>query len=381
MAESRENRSASAPTPPGDGAPRSDELDPELISLRRPRRTVGPLLSLSIIGFCIVIMVRLRADLQFSRQSDRPTTIEDVSQLARGEVGENSYVAVHAMPDHGLVFRVAMGEADYGNRAAPVVGTDGKVWIMVPATPWTLDTAYTHIYSGRVRRLANMPFFTRLREFVAGRPPSPHFVDAGAIRSALETGAGDVANPFGDSVAVSATTALVISEKVYDRALVQAFKCDAYPDRAGWEVALASAGISTEGITPIDDDQAMVSYEVPAPGGVDEVKAKLAEAKLFRARASVVVRPHEARWSELGSSAAGLAIATTIVPWENLSSLAILTNPSVRADAFVLMTGEQPDTYWYILPVYIVLAFFILLFAWGLVRFVRRNSEAAAPAA
>ncbi len=381
MAESRDSSTAqeSAPRPSGAGAPRSNDLDPELISLSVARRTVGPLLSLSIIGFCIVIMVRLRADLQFSRQSNTPTQIADVSSLARGEVGDNSFVAVQAMPDHSLVFRVAISEADYGNRAAPVVGTDGKVWIMVPATPWTLATAYTHIYSGRVRHLADMPFFTRLREFVASQPPTPHFVDARAVRAALEAGAGDVANPFGDNVAVTSTTALIISENVAGRALVQAFKCESYPDRAAWEVALTGAGILPEGITPIDDDPELITYEVPAPAGVDQVKARLAEARLFRARASVVVRPHETRWSELGTSAAGLAIGTTVVPWEDLSSMAILTIPSVHSDALVLMTGERPDTYWYILPLYIVLAFFILLFGWALVRYFRRDSATAAP--
>ena len=108
-------------------------------SIGRPRRTASPILSASIIVFCIFIMLRLRADFAFSRQSDDPTKITDITDIVEGRRGEsNDYVKIKAMPDHSFVARVKVSEADYGQRVAPVVGTAAKVWVMVKATPWAI---------------------------------------------------------------------------------------------------------------------------------------------------------------------------------------------------------------------------------------------------
>ena len=55
------------------GRPRGrDELDPELLVLPRPRASIGPLLALSVLVFCVYFLVRLRSDLVFAHAGDTP---------------------------------------------------------------------------------------------------------------------------------------------------------------------------------------------------------------------------------------------------------------------------------------------------------------------
>jgi hypothetical protein len=68
-----------------------------------------------------------------------------------------------------------------------------------------------------------------------------------------------------------------------------------------------------------------------------------------------------------------------VVPWAHVSSLALVVPRTLRSDALILMTAERPGTYWYIIPVYVVLSFFLLLFAWALVRAFRRDRAAPDP--
>jgi len=51
------------------------------------------------------------------------------------------------------------------------------------------------------------------------------------------------------------------------------------------------------------------------------------------------------------------------------------------ADARVIVTTEAPGDYWYLIPVYLVFTAIALLFAWALVRTLRREDAAAPPAA
>ncbi len=367
------------PRPAEPGAPRGDELDPELISLKSTRRVVGPLLSLSVIVFCVFILIRLAPDFHFSRQSSQPRRIDDLAKVLHEDgVAPNDYITVRAVPDYSFVFRVAKGEADYGYRAAPVVGTNGKLWLLVVATTWTLAPDYSENYTGRLREISSLPFYDRLRTDVAARPPAPRVVATAAIRKALETGASQVVDPYGDQIAIAPTTPITISETVLDRARIEAFKYESYPDEATWRAALIAAGVLPADATPQRDDDEMAVYEVPAPDGLAAIRSKLIAAKLFRARAKAVTRHHQGNWSGLAAGADGLTVDGTLVPWPNISSVAVIVPRTLDPDALVLMTAERPGTYWYILPVYIVLALFILLFAWALVRFWR--SERSTPA-
>lgn len=377
MAETPEQVEAADPDDESGRRVDPDEIDPELISLSAPRRRVGPLLSLSIIVFCALLIHRLYADFRFSRQSDSAQRVADPKKIVdRDGIVEDDFVSVRAMPDHSYVVRITAGEADYGHRVAPVLGTDQRLWVMVPATPWAADPAYTHIYSGRVRALANLPFYDELRDYVAAQPGAERFVSPAEVEVALAGDRAAVVDPFNDSIEVANATPVVISETVLDRARIQAFKFDSFPDRASWRGALIAAELITAAATAAIDNNEFVEYEVSAPAGVEPIRQRVADSKLHRIRIKPVVRPHETTWGELSTTAEGLQIgAASRLPWPNITSVSLVVPRRLRSDAVLLMTDERPGTYWYILPVYLVLAGFILLFAWALFRALRRPSR------
>jgi hypothetical protein len=43
----------------------------------------------------------------------------------------------------------------------------------------------------------------------------------------------------------------------------------------------------------------------------------------------------------------------------------------VPDDAVILLTGEHPSAYWYLLAIYVAMGLFAALFAWALVRSLR----------
>lgn len=350
------------------GRPRKpDELDPELISLRRPKLSAGPLLSAAILVFCGYIMVQLYSDLRFSRQSDEPRRVDQVGQLA--DAHADSFVAAPLTPDRGFTMRVSPSGTTDGHRVAPVLGTDARVWLMVGSEPWAEKPAYGDGYRGRLRPLDDMPFADDLRAYVRTRGAVPQSVSAAELRRSLESGTTTVARPSGDRVAVLGSTPVTIPETRRERARITAFiREDRLPDAATWNQVLREAGVLGEGEGPVTRDPETLFYEVAAPEGLDAVRARLVEAKIFAARVEPVVREHRTTWGALQASAAGLTIDGSTLPWANLEAAVIEAPREVPGSAMVVVTGETPGTYWYVLPLYVVLGLFVALFAWALVR-------------
>jgi len=364
-----------------EGRPRKpDEIDPELISLAIRRGTVGPLLSLSIIVFCVYIMIRLVADYSFSRHSDTPKKIAHVDDIvASGKVGPEEFVALWAVPDQSFVAHLSGTGARYGHRLAPVLGSGSKLWLLTEATPWAEKPVYNEIQAGRLRRLDDLPFAGRLRSYVRKQPAAPRFVTDKAVEASLSDGRDSVATPFGDEIAVSPDTPVTISETVLDRARIEAFRTS-LPDEKTARTALVEAGVLTDADEPIATSKEMFVYEVAAPEGLAAVRARLIAAKQFGARAEPVLRSHETTWANLHGNTDGLTIAGTgTMPWSHVSSIALIVPRTIPSNALVLLTNERPGAYWYILPLYVVLGVFVLLFLWALIQYFRRDFGSKTP--
>ncbi len=354
------------------GAPRPrDEIDPELIKLRRVRISVGPITSAAIIIFCGYMMIRLYGDLRFSRQGSEPRRVT-VADVVSGHAGAEGYVAMGAEPDRAFALRVAPKGNTDGHRIAPVLGSDAHLWLVVGSEPWAEPISYTDDYRGRLRRLADMPFADALNDYVRTRGPTPQSVTAEALRKAVSDHTDQVVRPSGDHVRVTADTRLGIREVVPDRVLVRGFfREDRMPDEKAWDAALIAAGVLPEGgkAQSIDEEAKAAVYDVPAPDGLAGIKKKLVAARLFAARAEPVVREYETTFAGLGSDAAGLKLSGgTVVPWTSISDVVVYAPRHVPDDALVLITDEAPGAYWYVLPLYILLGLFVALFGWALVR-------------
>jgi hypothetical protein len=341
-----------------------DEIDPELIKLARSRPSVGAITAVAIVAFCGFLMITLRGDLTYSRAGGSPTDTS-LKSIVDGDVGDESYVRLEAMPDRTLAVRIATSDGDTGSRATPVWGSDGKVWIVVSGSTWAA-LATEGVYEGRLKSLDALPYGSALRSHVSKLAIAPRYVTANAVRAALKHGGDFVLQPDGDRIEVVADTRVDIEETRLDRTTIRVFATTRHPTADKWTEALAAAGIiaaDTKAIEGVDEDT--WSYDVDT--GVDEVRTKLDAAKLTAARAKPVVDRRQAVWGDLAKDGT--------LSGDNVQWVALHVPRDIPDDAMVLLTNEQPGSYWYLLPLYGILAVFVGLFIWALVRAIKPDSQ------
>jgi len=103
---------------------------------------------------------------------------------------------------------------------------------------------------------------------------------------------------------------------------------------------------------------------VNGPNALADVRAKLDKAKVF-ARVDLVAHHQETTWG---------ALKTSPPPgFEHADLVGLYVVRTIPDDAYALITNEKPADYWYVLWISIGLAAIGLLFAWALVRAVRRD--------
>jgi hypothetical protein len=345
-----------------------EELDPELLALpRSPRGRVGPVLAVSVVVFCVFIMVRIYGDLRFSRHAAEPRAYASAAELLQ-KASLEEFVKVHAVPDRTLAVKVAHSQADDGSRLVPVQGTDARLWIMIGGNVWTVQVHHKEVYSGRLRELAALPFADELRAHVRARGPIPRFVTAQAARQTLETGAAAMKNPAGDTFTLSADVPVTIYETVADRARVQVFATDRHPLERDWTAALAEIGLVAPDYQPEAGLNQSWIYLVQVPGGAEAAQRALHAAKLFSVRPESIEKVHRATWGELSTEGQTLVAKDTRLVWSNVDWIQVDVPASVPADARVLLTLEHPERYWHVTPLFVLLGLFALLFLWALVR-------------
>ena len=346
-----------------------DELDPELIALPRPRTNIGPVLALSIVQFCVYMGFVLHSDLRFSHNSETPRALDSMAEAIDPGNAEQ-FVTVRAIPDRTFAVRVARSKADQGNRLAPVQGSNGKLWLMIGGNVWTAGIRYEEVYSGRLRRVADLPFADELRRHVAERGPEPRFVRPDQVARAVEQNTTTLIDPAGDHITVAADTPVHIYEEVADRVRIHVFATDTLPTSQAWTDALVGAGMVPPEARPIGQKDSWI-YLATVPGGVAAARAALQEKQLFSALLDPVKKVHEATFGELTRDRDVLSAGGIQLPLANISWIAVAVARELDPDAMVLLGHEKPELYWYVLPLYAGLGFFGLLFLWALWRTVR----------
>lgn len=353
-------------------------LDPELISLPRQHTLrIGPLMSVSVLVFCIYIAMKVYPDLRFSRNSDRPTHYDSVADLVQ-KASPESLVSIDAVPDRTFAVHVSHSQADDGSRLTPAQGSDGKLWLLIGGNVWNQAIGYDELYAGRLRLLADMPFYEELQKHVRARPPGARFVKAADLRAALDgprTADAPIVltEPAGDRIEVRPDTPVQIYETLANRVRILMFTTDRLPKKSDLTGALQAAGLVPEGYEPkagLPKTGSWV-YVVDVPGGVAAARAKLQEHKLFSASCSPVKRLHESTLGALKSAPRLLTIGANPVLWQDVIRVSVEVPRTIPDGAWVLLTMEHPDTYWYVLPLFVFLALAILFFLYALIRAVK----------
>ena len=367
MAESTpsEPRDPGAPNKPG-------EIDPDLIKLARARPRVGVITAAGLVALCAVFLVRLAPDRRFAGQgAPVPVAVGDV--LA-GKIASDQLIEVPAEPVVSHAIRTTKGRGSFGLRVAPVRATGDRLWIVVSGDGW--GPASPTRYAGRLRRLDDLALAPSVRSWAAAHP-RPVFATAAALRAGLA--GGTVATVTGEPVTPADRDAVALDIVATDAAVIAASINERLPDAAAWRAALGQAGITPARSEVLDPALGQLRFHVAA--GVAATTAKLEAAGLWAARVEPVTRHHETTWGALRTaSPPGLTLDGAPVADAQIDLIGLYVARGIPGDAYALVTGERPEDYWYVMPITVGLAVILLVFAWALVRAVRRDVLPPRPA-
>lgn len=352
------------------GAPiGADEIDPDLVRLRRPAPKVGVITAAGIVVLCAILMIRLRHDLSFAGAGDTPRSVT-VAALAKGEVAAESFITVEAAPERAGALRLRVAQGSRGNRLVPVRGTGDRVWLALPGEDWD-SFRHDDRVTGRLRRVTDArmrgPLARGLREF-----PSPRFTTGAELRAARTAGAAQVALLDGTAQALDAATEIELSVVDPGAVIVIAAKAGARTTDAAWAEALTAAGVLTAGQAPLSSNSDVVRWEIRRADAAATVQAALDGAELWGARIEPSTTQLRAPWGKLVADADGVTGPQGRIPWAAIDVAAVWAPRTLPDGAWVVLVDERPADYWYLWPVFIGLALIGLIAAWALARSVRR---------
>lgn len=353
------------------GAPvAKDAIDPELVKLRRkPSTNIGVITAAGVVFLCIVFLFRLHGDRVFGGESQpRKVTVEDV---AAGKVATESYITITGEPlrSHGI--RVARSKTGLGMRVLPMRGTNDQVWVVLGGDGW--DPPNMGEYTGRLRKLEDLAFADALFAH-AKNNPRPLFATLEAVRAGFSS--NQVTTVTGQQVTVAPADRVAMDVTDPNVAMIVAALNDRLPNAQAWTSALRSAGLEPGVPTESPSGQRdQLRFEIAMPDAVANITQKLEAANLWAARVEPITRHHETTWGTLRSSTTPgtLQLDGQTVPDAAVDLVGLYVVRDIPAGAYAVLIEEKPQDYWYVTPITVALAVILLLFAWALVRAVRRD--------
>jgi hypothetical protein len=349
------------PKDPGAPFPKG-EIDPELVDLKKDRPPIRVVTATGVAILCTYLVIRLLPDLAFSRQDDKPVATK-IDKLT-----DDAFVEVQVPLERARAVRVRQDMGGAGMRAAPVAGTNNKLWIVMTGDGWG-PAVPEPVFTGRVRAVDDVPFADALRAHVAGNP-APAFATLDQIRAAFA--GGELATIHGDKVRVAPGDAVELEVPVPDAAELLIRFNEKLPSPAAWVTALEAAGISASAMRDITEYKAKVDVKVP--DAVAATTAKLAAAKLYVPEINPVRKTVKTTWGELAKAGAGpVVIGGETIDDARIDLVQVTVARAIPADARLVLVGEVPEQYWYVLYLSIALALLGAMAVWALVRAIKRD--------
>jgi hypothetical protein len=359
---------------------RPDEIDPELISLRKTRTGPGPVLSLAVLVLCGYTMLRLRHDFAYALAGDEPADFGAAAAAYAGgkRVPDNGYVTLAGAPD-ATAPGWLRGKQATGHRLAPILGTSSRLWLHVTDDVRVGALGYDLGWTGRTRRVSELALADELETYVRRLPPQPRVIAGEALAAGAPT-----ADVHGDALALAPETKVVLDERVPGVALVTVYATDQIKDEGGARAGLIAAGaMPAEGLAARNERS--WTFEVAAPEGAAALRAVLSRAGFHAALGAGAVTDkvihHEATWGQLTADPATRAVKLPdgrALPAAQIARLTAWVAPTLPADAEILLVGETPKGYWYTLPLFGVLALVAAAMVWAFVRALRREEPPTA---
>ena len=355
------------------GAPIArDAIDPELVKLARPRPRVGIITAAGLVFLAILFLIRLDPDRRFAGSSAQPATAT-VADILAGKVATEQLVSVTAEPLVSRAIRTTVAKGTSGLRLVPARGTADRLWLVVSGDGWDKPQLAGHV--GRLRKLDDLALAAAAHGY-ADQHPRPVFASATAIRGGFAS--GRVTTVAGDAIALADGDAVALDTVDPGAATIAAAFNDCLPDTAAWRAELDRDGLTPTATAAPDTAIGQVRFTVAA--SVAATTTRLESAALQRhcgvraARIEPITRHFQTTWATLRRSPpAGLDVGGTILPDDQIDLVGLHVARGIPAGAYALVTGESPDDYWYVMPITVALAAIVIVFAWALIRAVRRD--------
>lgn len=353
------------PDEPGAPIPK-DAIDPALVKLSRSRPRIGMVTAAGVMFLCLYFAWKLNPDRRFSGEPEAPTRVT-VEQIANGSIGPDRHVVVDAEPLIAHAIRSATQKGNFGMRVVPARGSADKLWLVLSGDGWSEAITAGHV--GRLRPLADMPIADSIESFLAANP-RPMFAPASAVRSGFVT--NKVSTVAGDTVAVRESDRVGFDVLEPALATVICSFGERHPNTAACSQVLADLGITVSG--PPQEGREQTRYTITAPDAVATTRTALESAQMWSMIVEPVTKHYETTWGKLKTSGpAGFTVDAVTLPDTQLDLIGLYVVRSIPDGAYALLGGEKPQDYWYVLPVTILVIVIGLLFAWALVRAVKRD--------
>ena len=352
---------------PGARVPKGT-IDPDLVKLARTRLKIGVITCAALVALCGYFVVRLGPDRRFGSAGDKAEVVSAADVVA-GKVGLDRFISLDAEPMMSHAIRAVTTRGREGLRVAPIRGSGERLWLV---TSGDGNQSSAPRYIGRLRKLADLPFAVAVRDFIDTNP-RPVFATPAAVRSGIA--ANKVTTVGGDTVELTAADAVAFDVVDPGAATIVAAYTDKLPDAAAWSAKLTAIGAITSPATSTGPSEADgVRFTSAMPDAVATIGKKLEDANLWAARVDPVTRHYQTTWGAIAkASATGYVVDGVTIPDAQLDLVGLYVARGIPDDAYVLLDGERPDDYWYVLPITVGLGVIGLLFAWALARAVRRD--------
>ena len=348
---------------PGAHIPK-DQIDPDLIKLKRARPKIGLVTAAGLVFLCGLFLIRLSPDRRFAGSADAPERVQ-IADVVSGNAPLDKLVQLGEIePEYSHAIRATTAKGSLGVRVVPIRGTGERVWLAVSGDGW--DAPAKGLYAGRLRELSKLPFAPAVETFAKDHP-RPVFVTPAALHAGAAS--GSVQTITGDAIKPAADDKLAFDVVDPDSSTVIGAISDKLPTAQAWAFAFTGAGIVADGTPETTRDT--VRFHVRQ--GADVVAPLLEAAKLWGARVEPVTTHYETTWSALAKTPAGVPAGDKVIPDAQIDLVGAYVARDVPAGALVLLTEERPADYWYVMPTTIALAAIGLIFAWALVRAVKRD--------
>jgi len=392
------------------GAPiHPDAVDPELINLKVPPQRRHPLVAVAVLVVSLLLLYKMRADISYALLPDQPVPLGPVdgSAVAKLAGQGDKFVRIAGLPDH----RNSVAYDPKGGRGRVqvfrVLGTASKLLV---ARKVTLTAEVSNDFVGRLRPISEVWFAEALRSYFK-QTQALRAIDLDKLKT---TATGKLSLPLstldrsGQPLTVSKDQELLI-DVLFDEDVRVLLSKEKFPSEqdARYEVERLGLphgpGIETRDgfgyvlrLPPKGPERQKVLAQIDSlgiwlwhrietyriPSALLSVTATGLELpgpdslqQPVRYRAPLLETPPPAVQPTDNKLLTAIREPLTVLSWNEVQAVQVSEPLTVPEDAFVLFDGETPKQVQWAPPIAGLLALFILLNIYYLIRLRSRPED------